>query len=487
MGKEQHTRIYGLIFHRGKWIYIATLFWLASGVLLALEGKDQDPPRNAEGTYISPDQALQRMIEKNPEVQILRAEVEVARAHRQKSQLLLPANPRLDLSATDGRRKLASVIDGSINNSTFKNEQGISGYEVGLQQEIEIAGQRGLRKEATRSEVEATEKRFQHQILLLSGQLRRVYYHRSSFFDISEHLKEHLQHLQSIRARMGTTFRDPRLGAYVKSAIEADIATLESETAEAQIAYLKADQQLKQMIGLDPDAVIRTEEVDAMQFRALPPLQTFREATMGQRHDLQAAQKEMDMRKSLLALEQRKLFGAPTLYLYGGRTTFGNSSLNSTVIGPQSERETYIRAGITIPIPVVDTNAYGKREADARLVASENELERMTRQALGDVTDAYQRYSEKYHLLPDIMHASERLHTNRAALAEALLRGRISYFEFWSEHERLHSMTLLYHSTFLDTLDALSDLEIMSGIPLSPQGLKEINIETIPLKHTGEN
>jgi outer membrane protein TolC len=86
-------------------------------------------------------EAVETALKNNPEIQAVRLEQDAAQGRLDQAGLLLRSNP---------------VIEGSVSRKDTQPEGGekVTNYTLQLSQEFELAGQRGLRVDAARSDRE---------------------------------------------------------------------------------------------------------------------------------------------------------------------------------------------------------------------------------------------------------------------------------------------------------------------------------------------
>lgn len=429
----------------------------------------KEPAQQKDLTF---SDAWAQLLESSPDLKVEQSKILSAKAKYTRADLLTPSNPELDLNYTRGNRQLSRVYSTDPLSLVQKDRMDLNGYELGISQELEISGQRSLRKKIAAMEVDQARYRYRSRVHALHGLLRESYYGKSALEDVVEHLEEHVQHLQWLRSRLGRNFRDPRLGTYVGTALSADLMQLKAEKNNVSLRLIEYDLQLKKLLGLNASAKLTTQPLSTFPFPQLPPLEEISRDARDSHPGLMAAKQGLEGAEFSLDLEERKSYPNPTFYLYGGNQVAGNSSLSPGIVGPQSEKETYFRAGMSIPLPLVDSNQSGKEMARADLVKKEANYNKILLTYESEIASAYRSYNEQIKLLSEMKSILKRLENNRTSLANALLRRRISYFEFWSEHERWHGLLTAYHNKTLAALQSLAKLETLTARSFTGEPLK---------------
>ena len=219
------------------------------------------------------EQAVATALEHNPNLLAARQEVEVARGRQVRSRLLNRFNPSLNGQAWNR------------NNPGSGNE---SDFQVTLSQEVEVAGQRGLRREEATRNVTRVEAQVKDRERLVTGQVKRAFYQALT-------LKKRLGLRKEIK-KLNLRIRDAskaRFEAGVAPIMESNLAEIRygqsrKETFVAEASFQNALLDLRRLLGWGPD---RSFEL-AGQLRHSPqavPLPDLLQNAQAQRPDLIAA------------------------------------------------------------------------------------------------------------------------------------------------------------------------------------------------------
>ena len=410
--------------------------------------------------------ALNRAYENSPEVRIANSDLEIARKESEQSESLISEAPSLEASVTRGTNKDSiEALDLNYSAQVNGKEVPVKGWELGISQKVEIGGQRGLRQDQKAAEKSLYEARLTSTQLEARSRARDLYLQAALLEEWEEHLTEHLSRFYRLRARFGGSYIDRRLGNYSIVALNMGIQTLKSERDEVSILKRKMMRELALMVGERTDA-LKLQGIDSVSMPALPPLPELEEAMENQGVTLKERRARWEARMKESDLESRKLWPSPSIFLYGGERTVNSGSTVSVYPG---SRETYMRAGIQFPLSFVGPES--KTPDIARLQAEKAKVELDTERSRASLQlkAAYENYEslkKQYMQMKLFLVQAERF---LPALDQALMGRRISYFEFWGEHERYHALFQRSLDVRLQAARALGEIEILTGRILDPE------------------
>jgi len=249
-------------------------------------------------------------------------EWEAARGRETVSSTILPSNPVLSFS---GARR--------TNDSTSANN-----WYITLEQELEIAGQRGARRDAA-----AASRKAQSQRVVLS---RRKAAEQAwlAFFDVLAAAEERrlALRLSEIAERVSAVAR-ARAERGLGAPVEADVAAATAVAAlTAQMAAERRSRQneavLASMLGFDPSTTQLTIEGDLQPLDGVSDaLARYSPASLAERPEVLAANAEARAQERRADAFRRNRIPSPTLSLFAQ-----NDGFNERVFG----------AGIRLPIPL---------------------------------------------------------------------------------------------------------------------------------------
>jgi cobalt-zinc-cadmium efflux system outer membrane protein len=312
------------------------------------------------------EQAFEIAYQNNPELLAAQQNLEIARGRLVKGRYLNQFNP---------------ALRGRGFNRDFA--QGGSGgqYQLYLSQEVEIAGQRGLRIEEAQRNLKKVEAIVQDQERILRGAVRRAFYtalfagERYTLLQKVEELTRRVRDAASARFRAG-----------VAPIMEANLAEIRygqsrKETLEAEAIAQSARVTLQRVLGVPQDQSIQL----AGELKGVP--QNFETSdllglALKQRPDLAATTREIERIKAEKVLTNRLIIPNPTfeaIYQTERENVFGGA-------------DTMMGGGLRIPLPVFD-----RKQAElVTLAGQENKewhlLQGTQRSIEQEVAKAFQDY-----------------------------------------------------------------------------------------------
>ena len=321
-------------------------------------------PVNA-GEALTIELAVETALEHNPDLLAIRQEVEVARGRQVRSQLFNRFNPSLNGQAWNR------------NNPGSGNE---ADFQVTLSQEVEVAGQRGLRREAAARNVTRVEAQVKDRERLIIGQVKRAFFQALT-------LKKRLELRREIE-KLNRRIRDAskaRFEAGVAPIMESNLAEIRygqsrKETFVAEASFRNALVNLRRLLGWEPDRAI---ELDG-QLRNSPravPLPDLLQIAEAQRPDLLAAKREVARVKAAMDLTRRLIVPNPTFQGFYQTETEGPEGASKLMGG-----------GISIPLPVFDRKQGELVTQGGELNRGRHQMMAVTRNIEREVETAFQAY-----------------------------------------------------------------------------------------------
>lgn len=416
---------------------------------------------------LSFQEAYEKALRISPALMEARAKITGAKARQKQTELILPSNPHLSLIYGDGTFSQGANFSGATTDLLSAGDAKTHSYEVELRQEIPVTGEQSNRRKAAKTDVAITEERLRIERLNLKNNLRILYYRRSALNEMNEELEHHIEHLGVIRRRLGANYRDPSLGDYARTAFFADLSAIQLHKSQIESEFRRADIRLKSFIGLNANQLLDTDSLDDSSFPKLPPADTLTTLMMKNHPEYRLAKLQRRRAADEREVQESRRYSNPSLFIQGGEAVQRNSSTAPTVGGPSSERERYVRAGITFSLPVVDNNESGILEAKAMEKAGDARIDMLERTLHASLDEAMVRYTKSIGQIRQLTSAMQKLETHHHRLSQAFVQGRLTYLEFWSEHERWHSTLELYHANNLEALEARAALEYLIGQDLN--------------------
>lgn len=416
---------------------IATTFLLVAfiGIGHILTPKAWSSP--AEPLTLS--QAIQLALENNPEFQAARQRREVARGRMVNAHYLNPFNP-----AIRGRGFSRQFNQGGRGNQ----------FQLMLSQEVEVAGQRGLRIEEARRNLSKIEAQVLNQRRIVKGSVRRVFYTAL----VSKKRLRLLEKIEELNRRVRDAAVE-RFRAGATPIMEANLAKIRlgqsrKDSLSAHAAYQSALAQLKRILGLPADRTIKpvgklTRSAEPVK---LPALITM---AIEQRPDLKAAKSEIDRIQAETQLTRRLIVPNPTF-----------QGIYQTEAESEAGADRIIGAGVSIPLPIFDDN-----QAELVSLAGEERQGRHLADATvrtieRDVTQAFQAYEAARQTL-DVFETDvlKPVDQNFTFIEIAYREGKINLLQFIVVQNDLVRAQLSYLDTLGQFRTAEANLKLAVGGP----------------------
>ena len=334
---------------------------LLLGCLLASPNARAQPAvADPAATGLTFDRAVALALERSPQVQSQSAEL-----HRAEAELLgsrvYPFNPTVE--ASRARRD-----DG---------QEQTHDREVGLSQEVEIAGQRGKRIAAASSSLDAIRLRVSRARQELAANVGEAF-----VLALQARELEELARFEQEIARSLAEFEQRRLDAGAGTLVDLNLARAAEGRAQRQVELAIASETaaratVAERIGLSPADLPRLGGALPESWPSASPLEDLESRALDQRQDLAALKIEIEATAARLRLEQSLV--APNLVL-------------GVATGREADREDLdtVLAGVTIPL--FNRNQGGIATARANQESAAADLALATLSLRREVATAASRY-----------------------------------------------------------------------------------------------
>jgi outer membrane protein, heavy metal efflux system len=289
------------------------------------------------GWGLSLDEAVRTALARNPGLNALRLEQEVARGQLQKAQLPLAANPTLESS---GSRKDRSPEEGSGK---------VTNYGVKLSQEFEIAGQRGIRIDVAHKNLARVDLEIRDRARMLSYEVKAAYALVLAYKERAALAMEVARLQEDLLALTVTKYRAGDVSALETNLAEVEVSKARRDVLTAERNYREAVLALQGLMGDSPDSRLVVEGQLAPESVVMPDKETLRK-TLPERPDVKAAAVESDRAGQAEKLIRREAIPSPTLGAFHNR----DEQRNDTGIA------------LSLSIPIFDRKQAERREAQAR-------------------------------------------------------------------------------------------------------------------------
>lgn len=356
-----------------------------------------------------------------------------------------------------------AVANPSMNLSTERTSGGSETNRqliVGVEQSVEIGGQRGARREAARLKRLAAQARLDATAALLDFETARRY-----ALAVEADRRAALARAAAAAFTEATRVSEQRLAAgdisgYAARRLRLEATRYGTREAEAVLARRSARLALASLFSARPDSIVPLNAVLSDSLPATTPahdVDALRLAAMSARAELRAATLEADASAAAarLAVRQR----VPTPVLSAGFKTEESAGSPESLNG--------FAAGMSIPLPIWDRRrgATQAAEAEARQRAAEREsVRRRVAYEVMDASDALLAAEQQVALLRPQLgeQAAAALRSARVAYAE----GEITLLEWLDAVRAYHEAESTYAELVTELMVRRAALELAIGSTL---------------------
>lgn len=402
-----------------------------------------DPVDPANATTLTLEQLLAYADANSPAIQTARARVGLARAVVVGADILFPENPQLSFGA-GGR--------------TIEGATGFE-FEVAVQQQLEIAGEPGLRSKAAEDQQRLTEAVVNEVRWSVHVEVHRL------FVDIllvrerhaqAERFVTFAQSMRDIAARQVDAGESSPLDLLVA---DADLAQTREAIIQAQQAEDALIARLAAVVGW-PQATLPHLQGTLPEVRQAPDADSLL-AMMAEHHpSLRTRELAVVAGRSRLALEAREAWPEPTLGFSYGR---------EAAPGPEAAADIWL-FNLTFPIPLWRSNQEGRARAEAELRVADSEREATAMRLRGELLQAsiaLNAAAERVALYKTGV--VPQLEANLSLLQRAYELGEVDVHQVSQTRERLLTATGQYIDARITYYETAATLEGLVGTELWPE------------------
>ena len=292
----------------------------------------------ASASGITMDEAVREALRNNPVLQTARQEEIAAQGKLDQAGLLLGSNPVIE--GTSAKKKYPADAGGE----EFRN------YEVRLSQEFEIAGQRGLRKDAANKALEKTVQEIRDQERALIAEVKDAFAKalaakgKKALAEETVMLQEELYGFAEIKFKAGEV-----------AALETNLASVELGKAKRDLLQAAREERaailsLQALLGLRPDGAFTIRGELPTEVPPVPAKEDLKQLAVSRRPDIKAASADVD--------------STTTAMKVAGRSAFPNVTVSGFI--EKDERANITGLAISVPLPLFNRNQAERKEARAR-------------------------------------------------------------------------------------------------------------------------
>lgn len=402
-----------------------------------------EPVEPSTTSTLTLEQALVYADAYSPAIQTARARVGLAEAGVIGAEIVFPANPQISFGA-GGR--------------TIEGATGFE-FEVAVQQQLEIAGEPGLRLDAAEDQQRLSEAAVNEVRWSVHVEVHRL------FVDIllvrerlaqAERFVAFAQSMRDIAARQVEAGESSPLILLVA---DADLAQTREAVIEAQQAGDSLAARLAAVIGW-PEATLPEVQGTLPDVRPAPDTNTLL-ALMAENHpSLRTRELAVVAGQSRLELEDREAWPEPTVGFSYGR---------EAAPGPEAEADIWL-FNLSFPIPLWRTNQEGRARAEAELVVADREREATATRLRGELLQAaiaLDAAVERVALYETGV--VPQLEANLSLLQRAYELGEVDVHQVSQTRERLLTATGQYIDARITYHETAATLEGLVGTELWPE------------------
>lgn len=400
-------------------------------------------PANARATAsegqikaLTVEDAVQRALAHNPDLQTLRLEEESAKGQNERARLLLINNP---------------TIEGNISKKDRPEEEGggkFTNYGFKLSQEFEVAGQRGARINVAEKELARVKLEIRDKERILISDVKDTFTKALALKKKSGLAREIVSLNEYLLGYTKIKFQSGDVSGLDVNLSEVELSKAKKEFLLAEREYRESLLALQGLLGLSPDTSFAIEGDLPSEAPALPDKEALKALALSHRPDSKAAAFEMEKTQFALKLVKKEVL--PNITLSG--------------FYDRDERRNAVGLEISIPLPFFDRKqaeekeAYAKAEgAKIKAVGLKKTIEREIDQAFNDIASAIEELSLFRKEI--LVKAAENLNLLNLAFKE----GKIGFFEVRLAQKDTIEAQFAYIEAQTRTQLALNALEKTTG------------------------
>lgn len=403
-------------------------------------GDPVDPPST---TSLTLDELLVFADANSPAIQTARARVGLAEAGVVGAEIVFPANPQLSFGAGGRTIEAATGFE----------------FEVAVQQQIEIAGEPGLRLDAAEDQQRLSEAAVNEVRWSVHVEVHRLFVDILLVRERLEQAERFVAFAQSMRDIAARQIEAGESSPLILLVADADLAQTREAVIEARQAGEALEARLAAVVGW-PGGTLPDVEGSLPQVRPAPATEALL-ASMAEHHpSLRTREIAVVAGQSRLALEDREAWPEPTVGFSYGR---------EAAPGPEAQADVWL-FNLTFPIPLWRTNQEGRARAEAELVVADREREATATQLRSQLLQAAIALNaavERVALYETGV--VPQLETNLSLLQRAYELGEVDVHQVSQTRERLLTATGQYIDARITYYETAATLEGLVGTELWPE------------------
>jgi cobalt-zinc-cadmium efflux system outer membrane protein len=421
-------------------------------VLVLAAGSDRAKAEPAATNAVTINALVAEALDHNPELKFYQAEIAAAKAGRKTAGLL--ANP--EVSGSVGQKR---VHDTSGNAAG----EGVA-WSVSVAQPFEWPGRLGLRKAIANRDIELAELGYGRFKVALAARVRELAYGLFASQEraaAAREVAERFQALREVLVQREPAGLTPMLETRV---IEATELTMQRKASEATLASQAALLELNQLRGrpVEDQLVVVPER---LTFPPPAELETLLALARTNNFELRVRVVELEQQGFRVALAKNERFPALSI---GPAYSEENARDHEQIIG----------VGVSLPLPLWNHNSGNIEAAKARQTQAEVSLALAERDVERKVLEAALAYKSKVAEIARWRTDTVGHFRDAAEVADRHYRlGAVPVATYVELQEKYLEAVESLLETKKEALEAAGQLELLTGMPLSPANSPEKNEE----------
>jgi hypothetical protein len=400
---------------------------------------------------------IEILLSKNLEIKIQQKNQEKVEQFIKKKESIFYEPFKLEMSYSSGKVD----IPYNVLKNEYPAQQILKQYTIGLSKIIDV-----LNQQKTEKTIFVVQKEMENEYLNLIKmqnilEFRNAYFHLIFLNIIHEHLEEHIVRFNLLKKQFLGNYFDKKLGYYTIPALELGINTLSTELQENNTLMNEKITLIKNLLFLSEDTSLDFDSIEQIE-DLLPSDLTIDNFNYENSPLLKIELLKLKLIEENIELYKKLPFSNIEMFFnYSEKNQGKYSSFSFSTQNPQ--KENLWTFGIKIPLPYgsektydVSIQQYEYQLQQLRIEKIRGELKNQIQMVFKDYLNHFNQYKSNRKLL-------KKHEPYLKMLEESLIKRRITYFEFWGEHEKFHNLLNMTSHSFQKAVESLSLLELYLG------------------------
>jgi outer membrane protein, heavy metal efflux system len=347
------------------------------------------------------EEAVQRALTHNPDLQSLKLEEETANGQLEKALLLLRNNP---------------TIEGNISKKDIPEEEGggkFTNYGFKLSQEFEIAGQRDLRIDIAEKDLARVKSEIEDKERILIADVKDAFIKVLALKKKNGLTREIVQLNEELLGYTQIKFQAGEISGLEMNLSEVELSKAKKERLLSERELRESLLVLQGFLGISPDMTFTVQGDLSSESPVLPDKEVLK-AALSRRPDAKATVFDVEKTRSAVNLANKEVIPNVTLSGFYDR----------------DERRNAVGIELSIPLPLFDRKQAEKKEAYAKAEAAKIKSEGLKKAIEREVEQVFNNLASAIEELTlfkkeIIAKAAENLNLLNLAFKE----GKVGFFE----------------------------------------------------------